>query len=100
VDTENSKKSQERLSILATSNDGFHIAEEDLRLRGPGDIFGIRQSGALDFSIADIYQDKELLQKASEDAIYIYKTDPGLAAPENLLLRNKLDDFLEESYVL
>jgi len=100
VDTENSKKSKERLSILASSNDGFHIAEEDLRLRGPGDIFGIRQSGALDFSVADIYQDKELLQKASEDAIYVYRTDPGLTNPENLELRQELDMFLEESYVL
>ena len=100
VDTENSKKSQERLQILASSNDGFHIAEEDLRLRGPGDIFGIRQSGALDFSIADIYQDKELLREASADAIFILKSDPHLEASENAELKNRLNSFLEESYVL
>ncbi len=100
VDTENSKKSQERLQILASSNDGFHIAEEDLKLRGPGDIFGIRQSGALDFSIADIYQDKELLTQASQDAVFIFKADPELAAPENTELKKQLEQYLEESYVL
>ncbi len=100
VDTENSKKSQERLQILASSNDGFHIAEEDLKLRGPGDIFGIRQSGALDFSIADIYQDKELLTKASQDAVFIFKADPELSSSENTELKKRLEQYLEESYVL
>lgn len=100
VDTENSKKSQERLKILASSNDGFHIAEEDLKLRGPGDMFGIRQSGALLFTIADIYQDKELLQKASEDAVYIMKKDPELKETENRELKMRLQQYLEESYVL
>lgn len=100
VDTQNSAKSQERLKILASSNDGFHIAEEDLKLRGPGDLFGIRQSGALLFNIADIYQDKELLKKASEDAVYIMKKDPELKEPEHLELRSSLEHYLEESYVL
>lgn len=100
VDTENSKKSQERLQILASSNDGFHIAEEDLRLRGPGDIFGIKQSGALNFSIADIYQDKELLQQASQDALFILKSDPHLETTENAELKHRLNRYLEESYVL
>lgn len=47
----------QRLEILNQSNDGFKIASEDLKLRGPGDLFGIRQSGAMNFKIADIYQD-------------------------------------------
>ena len=100
VDSSNSEKSKERLQILAGSNDGFHIAEEDLRLRGPGDIFGIRQSGALDFTIADIYQDKELLKKASEDAMYILHTDPELKSEEYKDLKERLARYLEESYVL
>ena len=56
----------ERLEILNHSNDGFHIAEEDLRLRGPGDLFGIRQSGEMSFSLGDIYQDAAILKEASD----------------------------------
>ncbi len=100
VDSSNSEKSRQRLQILASSNDGFHIAEEDLKLRGPGDIFGIRQSGALDFTIADIYQDKELLRKASEDAMYVLRSDPELKEADNLNLKQQLNRYLEESYVL
>lgn len=59
------EQSAERLNILNKSNDGFFIAEEDLKLRGPGDLFGIRQSGAMEFRIADIYQDADLLKKIS-----------------------------------
>ena len=59
-------ETMERLEILNHSNDGFHIAEEDLRLRGPGDLFGIRQSGEMSFSLADIYQDAAILKEASE----------------------------------
>lgn len=59
------EESMERLKILSKSNDGFYIAREDLKLRGPGDLFGIRQSGAMEFRIADIYQDAELLPKIS-----------------------------------
>lgn len=58
----------ERLNILKNSNDGFFIASEDLRLRGPGDLFGIRQSGDMSFKIGDIYQDAELLKEANEAA--------------------------------
>ena len=59
-------ETMERLSIMNQSNDGFYIAEEDLKLRGPGDLFGIRQSGELEFKIADIYQDAALLKLANE----------------------------------
>ncbi len=61
-----SKETMERLEILNKSNDGFHIASEDLKLRGPGDMFGIRQSGDLVFEMADIYQDADMLMAASE----------------------------------
>ena len=52
----------ERLEVLGTSNDGFYIAQQDLKLRGPGDFFGIRQSGDMDFSLADIYQDAPVIE--------------------------------------
>ncbi len=61
-----SATAKKRLQILVESNDGFYIANEDMRLRGPGDIFGIRQSGVLEFKLGDIYQDSELLKLASE----------------------------------
>ena len=64
---EASDRAKERLEILSNSNDGFEIASEDMRLRGPGDIFGIRQSGDVIFNIGDIYQDSELILWAKED---------------------------------
>lgn len=63
-----SKETKERLNILAKSNDGFYVANEDLKLRGPGDLFGIRQSGDMNFKVADIIQDAKILQLASEAA--------------------------------
>lgn len=100
VDTQNSEKSKQRLQILAHSNDGFDIAEQDLRLRGPGDIFGVRQSGALDFAIADIYEDGALLREAAEDAAFVLKTDAELTLPEHGELRKALDRFLAKSCTL
>ena len=64
----NSKETRERLEILNHSNDGFKIASEDLRLRGPGDLFGIRQSGLMNFRLGDVYQDAKILQMANEVA--------------------------------
>ncbi|RKJ30370.1 ATP-dependent DNA helicase RecG, partial [bacterium 1XD42-8] len=59
------KETIERLDILNHSNDGFYIAKEDMKKRGPGELFGFRQSGTLDFKIGDIYLDGEILKKAS-----------------------------------
>ncbi|MDD3403631.1 MAG: ATP-dependent DNA helicase RecG [Hespellia sp.] len=67
------KETKERLEILNKSNDGFFIASEDLRLRGPGDLFGIRQSGLMDFRLGDIYQDAKILQEANEAADWMMK---------------------------
>jgi ATP-dependent DNA helicase RecG len=61
-------ETKERLSVLENSNDGFHIAAEDLRLRGPGDFFGVRQSGDIMFRLADIYQHADVL-KCAQDCV-------------------------------
>lgn len=100
VNTSNSDKARERLEILKSSNDGFFIAEEDLRLRGPGDIFGTRQSGDLEFKLADIYRDADVLKKARSAADEILKSDPELEKPDHQTLRRKLSVYLEKGYVL
>ena len=87
---------QERLSILNKSNDGFYIASEDLKLRGPGDLFGIRQSGVLDFKLADVFQDAKVLQRASEAAAQLMKRDPNLEMEENRNLKNYLNFYIKE----
>lgn len=69
------KETRERLEILNKTNDGFKIASEDLRLRGPGDLFGIRQSGLMNFKIADVYQDAKILKQANEAADWLIETD-------------------------
>lgn len=66
INGSDSEKAGERLEVLNHSNDGFYIAEQDLKLRGPGDMFGIRQSGILNFRIADIYQDADMLMAADK----------------------------------
>ena len=63
----------ERLQVLNKSNDGFFISSEDMRLRGPGDLFGIRQSGQFRFRLGDIYQDASILQTAQECAASLYQ---------------------------
>lgn len=88
----------ERLDILNRSNDGFYIASEDLKLRGPGDIFGVRQSGEMEFKLADIFTDAAVLKTASEEADRLLDLDPELSRPENEELRKRLDRYLEHSY--
>ncbi|MDF2888875.1 MAG: ATP-dependent helicase RecG [Lacrimispora sp.] len=89
---------KERLDILNRSNDGFFIASEDLKLRGPGDIFGIRQSGDLEFKLGDIFTDANLLKTVSEEVKYIFSKDPDLDKEENAELKRKLSEYLEKSY--
>lgn len=69
------EETKERLSILRDTNDGFKIASEDLRLRGPGDLFGIRQSGLFNFRLGDVFQDAKILQMANEAADEILKNE-------------------------
>ena len=82
----------ERLEVLRQSNDGFKIAEEDLKQRGPGDFFGIRQSGEFGFKMADVYQDSSMLLKADQAVGRLLATDPGLNA------HPKLRNYIQESY--
>lgn len=83
-------ETMERLKILNESNDGFYIAGKDLALRGPGDLFGIRQSGDLQFALGDIYRDAAVLQSASEWADRVLAEDPALAGEEYAALRETL----------
>lgn len=88
-----SKKTKDRLEILNKTNDGFKIAEEDLKLRGPGDFFGVRQSGDFDFGIADIYTDAKVLKNASEAAGEVLDKDPELELEENRYLAEKVSEY-------
>lgn len=91
------KETSKRLEILRKSNDGFYIAGEDLKLRGPGDLFGIRQSGLLEFKLGDIYQDADILKAASETAADILSLDEDLSLPQNQELQRKLSEYMKEN---
>lgn len=88
------KESFDRLEILNHSNDGFFIAGEDLKMRGPGDLFGIRQSGLMDFRIGDIYQDAEVLKTAGEYADRVLAEDEQIAGPEQETLGKYMENLL------
>lgn len=88
ISTSDAKETMERLQILNHSNDGFHIASEDLKLRGPGDIFGIRQSGEFAFVLGDIYTDANILKEASDAVEQLLVSDPDLADDDSLALVN------------
>jgi ATP-dependent DNA helicase RecG len=85
-----SKEARERIKIMCATNDGFVIAEKDLELRGPGDIEGTRQSGALNFKIASIVNDKELLELAKNEAEKLVDEDVELSMAKNLPLKSFL----------
>lgn len=92
VSGSDNEASMKRLKILNQSNDGFYIAEEDLKLRGPGDLFGIRQSGVMEFRIADIYQDAELLKKVSMSVDEMLEKDRDLTGEEHAKLKRYLTE--------
>ena len=83
VSANEKKETMERLDILNKSNDGFRIAAEDLKRRGPGELFGVRQSGDLAFQIGDVYTDADVLQAAAEAVDTLLSADPELSDPEN-----------------
>lgn len=90
------KETSKRLQILNKSNDGFYIAGEDLKLRGPGDLFGIRQSGLMEFKIGDIYQDADILKETSEAAGELLALDGDLSLPQHRILREKLMGYMKD----
>ncbi len=85
-----SKDAAERLKIMVATNDGFKIAEKDLEIRGPGDIEGTQQSGLLNFRLANIVQDKVIVDAAKEQVDSILDTDPDFTLAENLKIKNYL----------
>lgn len=93
-----SKKTKERLEILNQSNDGFYIASEDLKLRGPGDLFGIRQSGLLDFKIGDVFQDASVLQEANEAIKIVLEEDPELTLPKHQVINKKIQQMTQGDF--
>lgn len=86
-----SNDSKIRLDTLVRTNDGFEIAETDLRLRGPGDLMGTQQSGALDLLIADLGKDQAILQQARQAAISLLDDDPDLKKSDNAVIRQQID---------
>lgn len=92
-----STKIMSRLKIMEHSNNGFYIAEEDLKLRGPGDFFGIRQSGLPEFKLADLLKDMEVLKLASEASKELFLDDPYLVKKENQLLKQNIYEIYSDN---
>jgi len=85
-----SKEGRERIKVMCATNDGFKIAEKDLELRGPGDIEGTRQSGALNFKLVSLVNDRQVLESAKQRAEAVVTKDEGLDMAENLPLKSFL----------
>lgn len=98
INAADTEKSRKRLDILNRSNDGFEIANEDLKLRGPGDFFGIRQSGELQFALADIYQDAMILQQVAGEVTALLEEDPKLSMSKNVGLKQYLMSYLHDKH--
>lgn len=92
-----SRETKERLDVIASTNDGFKVAEEDLKLRGPGDFFGFRQSGLPMLKMADMMTDITLLEQAKKAAAEILDDDPRLEKAENLAISKNIQKLLEEA---
>ena len=85
-----SNEGRKRISTMCETNDGFRIAEVDLKLRGPGDLMGTQQSGIIEFNIADIMKDSLILDQAREEALYIFDNDPNLGHEQLQIVKNQL----------
>lgn len=90
VSGSDSKETKKRLEILNNSNDGFFIASEDLKLRGPGDMFGIKQSGIMEFKLGDIYTDATILKNANEAAKAISESEVSQICKKHPVLGDKI----------
>ncbi len=91
-----SNETKKRLETMVRTNDGFEIAEVDLQLRGPGDIMGTQQSGALNLKIADLSKDAQIVVRAREEARAILMEDPNLDLPQHAVVRSVLSALLQE----
>lgn len=96
ADYKRSKEARERLAIMEKTNDGFEIAEADLRLRGPGDFLGTKQSGLPEFVFADLSRDQDLLEQAREAALQLLSEDPELKMEAHQALRAVFTPYLEQ----
>lgn len=94
-----STDSQIRMETMCRTNDGFEIAEVDLKLRGPGDIMGTQQSGVLNLQIADLVKDRDILSLARQYAIALLKADPGLNLPENTPLKHAYNELAKKKNI-
>lgn len=95
-----SEVAQQRAGIMEQSSDGFFIAEEDLKLRGPGEIFGTRQHGLPDLNISDLAKHLQILEHAKKLASEILAEDPFLEQPENQMLKRRITKFFGEDFSL
>jgi ATP-dependent DNA helicase RecG len=86
-----SDDSYKRLRVMEETTDGFKIAEEDLKIRGPGDFLGARQSGLPDFRLAEALSDMSLLKRAREEAVSFLKSDPELTSEEGKLIAKVIE---------
>jgi len=93
-------EARERMKILQATSDGFRIAEKDLELRGPGDLVGTRQSGALEYKLANVLMDERILEDARRAAILLLERDPTLSDPAHEHFRRRLaEERTEDSLV-
>jgi len=84
------KESKTRIETMVRTNNGFEIAETDLKLRGPGDLMGTQQSGALDLLIADLSRDGQILERARKHALQTIEKDPELQDPQNRVIKTQI----------
>ena len=91
-----SNESKQRVSVMCKTNDGFVIAEEDLKLRGPGDLEGTQQSGVINLHIADLVNDIKILEAARKTAQTLIESDPTLSKPEHYSLLNYMSEISKE----
>lgn len=92
-----SNEARTRMSTMVETNDGFKISEVDLKLRGPGDLMGTQQSGTIDLHIADLIKDGELMDKAREEASYIYDNDPRIEHATLSMVRRKMTEVMRKA---
>lgn len=97
MDRSGRREKSERLSVLEKSNDGFFIASEDLRLRGPGDFYGVRQNGQLQFALADIYTDAGIMKQAREAADEVCDRKVEITVKEERQLQKLLNAYQERA---